>query len=181
MTDYDDQNSSEYKDHEPRKQLRQDRSGQQISSPADVDRIQIRQSAGQSAECHLRITDRILTGRIHRITGQIPPQNQLDRILTGRIHRMTDRSHLRINWTESLLAESAEQRTDPTSEQRTESLLAEPNITSRFLLRTTDRILAGRTANIPAESLLSITGSRPTGRTSRSARDVKRTPSQRSP
>ncbi len=131
MADYDDQNSSEYKDHEPRKQPAcRSESG---TAPEMFRRIQIRQTdrisktsspRTMTGRCRLRILDRIRTGRTSRMAGQMPPQNQRDRILTGRTHsngRQMPPQHPRA---ESLLAEPAEQRTVPTAERQA-AVLAE--------------------------------------------------------
>ncbi len=152
MADYEDQNSSEYKDMNQETQAadQNPQNGQPIPP----------QNNGQDPYCRihrmtdrsrLRILDRILTGRIHRMTDR-SRLRILDRILTGRIHRTTDRSRLRIL---DRIHTGRISRTADSSHRRTGS-------------RRIGRIST-------------ITDSRPTGRTSRSVRDAKRTPSRRSP
>ena len=148
MADYEDQNSSEYKDMN------------QETPAADQNphsRIQIRHS--RISRIHPRMTDRFRL----RI---------LDRIRTGRISRMADRFRLRIR-----------DRIHTGRFHRT---------AGRFRLSIQDRIHTGRISRTAASShrrtgsrrigrISTITDSRPTGRTNRSARDAKRTPSRRSP
>ena len=133
MADYEDQNSSEYKDMNQETPA----ADQNPHSDEMFRRIQIRHSRisrihpRMTDRFRLRIRDRIHTGRIHRTAGRFRLSIQ-GRIHTGRISRTADSSH-----------------------------------------RRTGSRRIGR--------ISTITDSRPTGRTSRSARDAKRTPSQRSP
>ena len=142
MADYEDQNSSEYKDmnqETPAADQNPHSAGNVPQNPRMTDRFR------------LRILDRIRTGRISRMADRFRLRIR-DRIHTGRFHRTA----------------------------------------GRFRLSIQDRIHTGRISRTAASShrrtgsrrigrISTITDSRPTGRTNRSARDAKRTPSQRSP
>ena len=149
MADYEDQNSSEYKDmnqETPAADQNPHSAGNvpQNPNPAQPDQ----QNPGRF---RLRILDRIRTGRISRMADRFRLRIW-DRIHTGRIHRTAGRFRLSI---QGRIHTGRISRTADSSHRRTSS-------------RRIGRIST-------------ITDSRPTGRTSRSARDAKRTPSQRSP
>lgn len=97
MADYEDQNSSEYKDmnQETQAQIRIH------TAPEMFRRIQIRHSRisrihpRMTGRFRLRILDRIRTGRISRMADRFRLRIR-DRIHTGRIHRTAGRFRLRI-------------------------------------------------------------------------------------
>ena len=127
------------------------------TAPEMFRRIQIRHSRisrihpRMTGRFRLRILDRIRTGRISRMADRFRLRIR-DRIHTGRIHRTAGRFRLSI---QGRIHTGRISRTADSSHRRTGS-------------RRIGRIST-------------ITDNRPTGRTSRSARDAKRTPSRRSP
>ena len=154
MADYEDQNSSEYKDmnqETPAADQNPHSAGNVPQNPNPAQPDQQKSTPRMTDRFRLRILDRIRTGRISRMADRFRLRIR-DRIHTGRFHRTAGRFRLSI---QGRIHTGRISRTADSSHRRTGS-------------RRIGRIST-------------ITDSRPTGRTSRSARDAKRTPSRRSP
>ena len=145
MADYEDQNSSEYKDMNQETQAADPNPHSagnvpQAPDPAQPDQQNPPQNNGQDPYWH------------NPQNGQpIPPQNN-GQDHTGRVRTTVSKSRLRIL----------------------------DRIHTGRISRTADSSHR-RTGSRRIGKISTITDSRPTGRTSRSARDAKRTPSRRSP
>lgn len=150
MTDYDDQNSSEYKD-QTTETTSAEQTGQQISSPAD------------EQDTNQQVPD----------NRQMPPQNN------GQDPYWQNPNNQQVppqNSGQNPYWQNPNNQQIPPQNNGRNPYWQNPN----NLLRTTGRILTGRTKTT-SRFLLSITGSRPTGRISRSAQDARKTHLQRCP